>query len=175
MPRKKKENITNIESENSNIKEKKNINVDKIEKKEKNSNTQETKSKKKNKINEDEYADEREINNNFEELKLKYIEISDEILELQDKINKKDIDRNNLLIKLRKLQNYSIFDNNSNDLIKSNSEISISNIVIKKPTLNLGKETDDDESDIDILKSNDELDYSDSNDDSDSDNNDKKN
>ena len=117
-------------------------------------------------------------NDEFESLKNKYKELSKEINILQIEICNKDEERNDILNKIRKIQNENmsklnfnllldvnsskipdISDENldsssSNDIvnsnmIKSSSFLSLDKIVIKKPIRKTDMETEDDDS-IDI-------------------------
>jgi len=86
--------------------------------------------------------------NDYEKLKLDYINICKEITSVQNKLNDLDKKREKILLDIRNLQTEKpneknkILLNNKNKLVLNNS-----NVVIKKPMKSTDMETDDSSSD----------------------------
>ena len=85
--------------------------------------------------------------NDYEKLKLDYINICKEISSVQNKLNQLDKKREEILSDIRNLQNDKPNDKNKILLNNKNKLILNNNVVIKKPMKSTDMETDDSSSD----------------------------
>ena len=85
--------------------------------------------------------------NDYEKLKLDYINICKEISSIQNKLNQLDKKREEILSDIRNLQNEKPNDKNKILLNNKNKLILNNNVVIKKPMKSTDMETDDSSSD----------------------------
>ena len=85
--------------------------------------------------------------NDYEKLKLDYINICKEISSVQNKLNQLDKKREEILSDIRNLQNEKQNDKNKILLNNKNKLILNNNVVIKKPMKSTDMETDDSSSD----------------------------
>jgi len=85
--------------------------------------------------------------NDYEKLKLDYINICKEISSVQNKLNQLDKKREEILSDIRNLQNEKPNDKNKILLNNKNKLILNNNVVIKKPMKSTDMETDDSSSD----------------------------
>jgi Ribonuclease G/E len=85
--------------------------------------------------------------NDYEKLKLDYINICKEISTVQNKLNQLDKKREEILSDIRNLQNEKPNDKNKILLNNKNKLILNNNVVIKKPMKSTDMETDDSSSD----------------------------
>ena len=85
--------------------------------------------------------------NDYEKLKLDYINICKEISTVQNKLNQLDKKREEILSDIRNLQNEKPNEKNKILLNSKNKLILNNNVVIKKPMKSTDMETDDSSSD----------------------------
>ena len=85
--------------------------------------------------------------NDYEKLKIDYINICKEITSVQNKLNQLDKKREEILSDIRNLQNEKPNDKNKILLNNKNKLILNNNVVIKKPMKSTDMETDDSSSD----------------------------
>ena len=85
--------------------------------------------------------------NDYEKLKLDYINICKEITSVQNKLNQLDKKREEILSDIRNLQNEKPNDKNKILLNNKNKLILNNSVVIKKPMKSTDMETDDSSSD----------------------------
>lgn len=85
--------------------------------------------------------------NDYEKLKLDYINICKEISSVQNKLNQLDKKREEILSDIRNLQNEKPNEKNKILLNSKNKLILNNNVVIKKPMKSTDMETDDSSSD----------------------------
>ena len=85
--------------------------------------------------------------NDYEKLKLDYINICKEISSVQNKLNQLDKKREEILSDIRNLQNEKPNDKNKILLNNKNKLILNNSVVIKKPMKSTDMETDDSSSD----------------------------
>ena len=85
--------------------------------------------------------------NDYEKLKLDYINICKEISSVQNKLNQLDKKREEILSDIRNLQNEKPNEKNKILLNTKNKLILNNNVVIKKPVKSTDMETDDSSSD----------------------------
>ncbi len=85
--------------------------------------------------------------NDYEKLKLDYINICKDISSVQNKLNQLDKKREEILSDIRNLQNEKPNDKNKILLNNKNKLILNNNVVIKKPMKSTDMETDDSSSD----------------------------
>lgn len=85
--------------------------------------------------------------NDYEKLKLDYINICKEISSVQNKLNDLDKKREKILADIRNLQNEKPNEKNKILLNTKNKLILNNNVVIKKPVKSTDMETDDSSSD----------------------------
>ena len=85
--------------------------------------------------------------NDYEKLKLDYINICKEITSVQNKLNDLDKKREKILADIRNLQNEKPNEKNKILLNTKNKLILNNNVVIKKPVKSTDMETDDSSSD----------------------------
>jgi|TARA_B100000161_G_scaffold257647_1_gene221784 Ribonuclease G/E len=85
--------------------------------------------------------------NDYEKLKIDYINICKEITSVQNKLNQLDKKREEILSDIRNLQNEKPNDKNKILLNNKNKLILNNSVVIKKPMKSTDMETDDSSSD----------------------------